>query len=303
MAGKRFGGLLVPAITPFTADLKPDSVAFVQVCKWLLTNGANGLAVFGTTSEANSLSMTERMALLEDLVAAGVPTDVLMPGVGMPSLMDTVTLTKHAVNLGCGGVLVLPPFYYKPVSVDGLHSWYAAVIESVGAPDLGLWLYHIPQNTGVGVPHDLIERLIHDYPDTVLGIKDSSGDWSNTEAMLERFPGFSVFPSSESMLVKSHALGGVGCITASGNINPSRIRALINVLGTPEADELQKSVAMVRAIFGGYPLIPAVKATLADAMNQPQMAKLRPPLDELPQADLVRLRQQLADVGWTLPDA
>ncbi|WP_092890553.1 dihydrodipicolinate synthase family protein [Roseicitreum antarcticum] len=303
MAAKRFSGLLVPAITPFTADLKPDSAAFVHVCKWLLANGANGLAVFGTTSEANSLSMTERMALLDDLVAAGVPADVLMPGVGMPSLMDTITLTKHAMTLGCGGVLALPPFYYKPVSVDGLYAWYAAVIEGVGAPDLGLWLYHIPQNTGVGIPHDLIERLIRDYPDTVLGIKDSSGDWSNTEAMLKRFPGFSIFPSSEGMLVKSHALGGVGCITASGNINPTGIRALIDVLGTPAADELQKSVAAVRAIFGGYPLIPAVKAALADAMNMPQMAKLRPPLDPLPQADLGTLRQQLADAGWTLPNA
>lgn len=301
MAARHFSGLLVPAITPFTPDFAPDSTAFVAVCKWLLANGANGLAVFGTTSEANSLTMAERMNLLEDLVAAGVPADVLMPGVGMPSFNDTIALTRHAVGLGCGGVLSLPPFYYKPVSVDGLYAWYAAVIEGVGSADLGLWLYHIPQNTGVGIPHDLIERLIRDFPQTVLGIKDSSGDWSNTEAMLRRFPGFRIFPSSEGALVKSHALGGVGCITASGNINPTGIRALIDALGTPQADELQKSVAEVRSIFSSYPLIPAAKALLAAEMNDPRLATLRPPLDALPVADLRTLRDRLAAAGWQLP--
>lgn len=301
MAATLFSGLLVPAITPFKSDFSVDSAAFVDVCKWLLNNGANGLAVFGTTSEANSLSMAERMALLEDLVAAGVPADVLMPGVGMPSLVDTIALAKHAVALGCGGVLALPPFYYKPVSVDGLYAWYTAVIEGVGSDDLGLWLYHIPQMTGVGIPHDLIERLIRDYPDTVIGIKDSSGDWSNTEAMLHRFPGFRIFPSSEGVLVKAHALGGVGCITASGNINPAAIRTLIDALGTPEAEALQGPVADVRAIFSAYPLIPAAKALLAAEMDDQRLAIPRPPLDRLPDDDLEALRARLVDAGWTLP--
>lgn len=303
MEPKRFTGLLVPAITPFKPDLSPDADAFVDTCKWLLANGANGLAVFGTTSEANSLGLSERMELLEKLVASGVPADVLMPGVGLPSLTDTIALTRHAVSLGCGGVLALPPFYYKPVSVDGLYAWYAAVIEGVGSPDLGLWLYHIPQNTGVGIPHDLIERLIRDFPKTVLGIKDSSGDWSNTEAMLHRFPGFGIFPSSEGVLVKSHALGGAGCITASGNLNPNGIRALIEALGTPEADALQVKVAELRGIVTSYPLIPAVKGLLAAERNDPRLATLRPPLEALPQADIDALRKRMADAGWTVPAA
>jgi len=232
-----------------------------------------------------------------------VPAEALMPGVGLPSLVDTTTLAKHAVALGCGGVLALPPFYYKPVSVDGLYDWYAAVIRGVGSDDLGLWLYHIPQMTGVGIPHDLIERLIRDFPDTVLGIKDSSGDWANTEAMLHRFPGFRIFPSSEGVLVKSHALGGVGCITASGNINPAAIRAVIDALGTPEAEALQAPVAEVRKIFSSCPLIPAAKALLSAEMDDPRLATLRPPLDALPAADLEALRARLADAGWSLPRA
>lgn len=301
MAKTQFGGLLVPAITPFTESRQPDTGAFVSICKWLLDSGAHGLAVFGTTSEANSLTLAERMKLLEALVEAGVPGEKLMPGVGMCALDDTIALTRHAVGLGCGGVLSLPPFYYKPVSVDGLYAWYAGVIEAVGSDNLGLWLYHIPQMSGVAIPHELIERLIRDFPDTVIGIKDSSGDWPNTEAILRNFPGFRVFPSSEGVLVKSHALGGVGCITASGNVNPAAIRRLIDALGTPEAEELQAQVAEIRGIFSEYPLIPAAKAVLASQLGDPRLATLRPPLTPLTTDDLQTLLGRLARAGWHVP--
>ncbi len=296
-----FAGLLVPAITPFNEAGEPDTAAFVAVCQWLLDSGAHGLAVFGTTSEANSMTPGERMMLLEALVASGVPAGKLMPGVGMCALGDSVTLTRHAVGLGCGGVLALPPFYYKPVSEDGLYAWYAALIEAVGSDALGLWLYHIPQMSGVAIPHGLIERLIRDFPDTVLGIKDSSGDWDNTAAILERFPGFRVFPSSEGVLVKAHGLGAVGCITASGNINPAAIRALHDALGTPEAAAMQGDVAKVREIFGQYPLIPAAKAVIAAETGDSRFATLRLPLQPLAAAQTDALRASLGAAGWRMP--
>lgn len=300
MAKTIFSGLLVPAITPFKPDLSPDQDAFISVCKWLLANGANGLAVMGTTSEANSLSMGERMQLLEAVVEAGVDPSVLMPGVGMCSITDTIALTKHAVSLGCGGVLTLPPFYYKPVSSDGLYAAYDSVIQAVGSDDLGMWLYHIPQMTGVGIPHDLIERLIQDYPDTVLGIKDSSGNWDNTEAMLKRFKGFHIFPSSEGSIVQSDALGGAGCISASGNINPAGIRALLDALGTDAAEGLQKQVGEVRKIFASYPLIPAAKAVLARGLNDPRLETVRPPLTAMSKDDTDALFAQLHSAGWQI---
>jgi len=302
MARTDFRGLLVPAITPFTPNLAVDRPAFVDTCKWLLANGADGLAVFGTTSEANSLTLSERMSLLEALVEGGVPAARLMPGVGMCALADTVALTRHAVGLGCGGVLSLPPFYYKPVSVDGLYAWYARVIEGVGSADLGLWLYHIPQMTGVGIPYELIARLLRDFPQTVPGIKDSSGNWDNTEGMLREFPGFSVFPSSEGVLVKATALGAVGCITASGNINPHGIRALLDALGTPEADRLQAGVGAVRSIFSDYPLIPAAKAVLSAELGDARLATLRPPLTPLSDVQTSELRGRLSAAGWTIPE-
>lgn len=303
MAKTLFSGLLVPAITPFKADMTPDQEAFVDVCKWLLANGAHGLAVMGTTSEANSLSTGERMQLLEAVVEAGVDPSMLMPGVGMCSLTDTIALTKHAVSLGCGGVLTLPPFYYKPVSSDGLYAYYDAIIQAVGSSDLGLWLYHIPQIAGVGIPHDLIERLIKTYPDTVLGIKDSSGDWDNTEAMLKRFSGFRIFPSSEGVIMRSAALGGVGCISASGNINPAGIRRLLDALGTDEAEGLQKQVGEIRQIFASYPLIPAAKAVLARGLNKPGLKAVRPPLTDLPDAETDALMSKLQGAGWQITPA
>jgi len=298
---RQFGGLLVPAITPFTADGAPDAAAFVAICRWLLAHGADGLAVFGTTSEGNSLTAGERMTLLDAAVEGGVPAEVMMPGVGMCAMGDTVALTRHAVALGCGGVLSLPPFYYKPASVDGLYAWYAGVIEAVGSADLGLWLYHIPQMSGVGIPYALIERLIADFPQAVPGIKDSSGDWANTEGMLTGFPGFRVFPSSEAVLLKAMALGAVGCITATGNINPHGIRALLDGRGGPQAANLQQQAAAIRAILAEYPLIQGCKAVLSAALDDSRLAPLRPPLTPLPEAQAQALRARLAQVGWRIP--
>lgn len=298
---RQFAGLLVPAITPFTADGTPDTGAFVAVCHWLLSQGADGLAVFGTTSEGTSLSVHERMALLDAAVEGGIPPEVMMPGVGSPSISDTIALTRHAVALGCGGVLSLPPFYYKPASIEGLFAWYAGVIEAVASDDLGLWLYHIPQISGVGIPFALIERLIAAYPRNVPGIKDSSGDWANTEGMLHSFPGFRVFPSSEAVMLKAMALGAVGCITATGNINPHGIRALLDARDTPHAEALQAQAGAIRGILAGYPLIQGCKAVLSAELDAPRLAALRAPLTPLPEADAHSLRAQLAEAGWRVP--
>lgn len=303
MAKTDFSGVLVPAVTPFKANLETDAPLFLKMCRWLLAQGANGLAVFGTTSEANSMSIPERRHLLETLVEGGVDPALLLPGTGQSALPDAIELTRHAVSLGCGGVLMLPPFYYKPVSDEGLFAFYSEVIEQVGSPDLGLWLYHIPQMTGVGIPHDLIERLIKRYPHTVLGIKDSSGDWENTEAMLTRFPGFRIFPSSEGVLLKALRLGAAGCITASGNINAAAIRRLIESQSSPEAETLQQQVAEVRTIFSSYALIPAAKAVLSTMLREPGLATVRPPLTPLSDIQSAELLGRLERAGHAFAPA
>src|SRR5512146_1777174 len=199
---KRIKGVLAPVVTPFKADLSPDTERFTAQCKWLLSQNC-GLAVFGTNSEANSLSVNERIALLEALASAGLDTSRMMPGTGCCALTDSVRLTEQAVKLGCAGVLMLPPFYYKGVSDEGLYRNFAEIIERVGDKRLRIYLYHIPPVAVVGISPRLVERLLKTYPAAIAGMKDSSGDWNNTKMMLDAFArsGFDVFAGSESFLL------------------------------------------------------------------------------------------------------
>lgn len=297
---KRFSGVLVPVLTPFNDDMSPATDKFVQFCQWQLDQGVDGLAVFGTTSEANSLSADERMMQLDTLIEAGIPGNMLMPGTGACALTDAVRLTSHAVNHGCRGVLMLPPFYYKGVSDDGLFASFSEVIQRVGDPRLAIYLYHIPPIANVAITLPLIERLIKEYPDTVVGLKDSSGDWNNTEAVLNAFPGFGTFAGSEAFLLATLRGGGVGCITATGNVNPARIKNVAVNWETPQADQLQEEITLVRKTIQAHPLIPACKRIVAHFHDDKTWARVRPPLDGLGDEQAKKLLSELSAVNFTM---
>ena len=299
----RLRGVLSPAVTPFRADLSPDPERYVAHCKWLLANGCSGLAVFGTNSEANSLSADERMVLLEQLIQSGVPADKLMPGTGCCALSDSVRLTSHAVAAGCGGVLMLPPFYYKDVTVEGLYRSFSEIVERVGDSRLKLYLYHIPPVSHVGIPLELIERLLKSYAGTLAGIKDSSGDWNNTQALLAAFAqsGFDVFAGSEVFLLANMRNGGAGCITATGNVAPGPIDALYRAWKSSGADTLQAAVSTTRAVFQKYPMIAALKAVIAHWSRDEGWAAVRPPLTELTPSQAGSLVAELKARGFDMP--
>ena len=229
---QRIRGVLAPVVTPFKADLSPDKERFIAHCKWLLSQNC-GLAVFGTNSEANSLSMEERAMLLDELVAAGIDTSRMMPGTGCCSITETVKLTTQAVKHGCAGVLMLPPFYYKDVSEEGLYRYFSEVVQRVGDARLKIYLYHIPPVAVVGITTGLVERLLAAYPNAIAGMKDSSGDWNNTKIFLDAFAArppevsrFRRFVGSESFLLANMRNGGVGTISATANVNPAAIHKL-----------------------------------------------------------------------------
>jgi 4-hydroxy-tetrahydrodipicolinate synthase len=302
MTSKRPGGVWAPAITPFRQDLSPDPERFASHAKWLLANGCTGLAAFGTNSEANSLNSEERMMLLEFLVANGVPPHSLMPGTGCCALTDTVKLTAHAVGLGCAGVLMLPPFYYKNVSDDGLFRSFSEVIERVGDARLRVYLYHIPPVAQVGISIPLIDRLLKRYPQTVAGLKDSSGDWNNTKAVLDAFAssGFDVFAGSEVFLLANMRHGGVGCISATANVNAAAIHQVFENWRGPDADPMQTAITATRAIIQKYPVIPALKAVVARAFDDAGWATVRPPLVELTASQRESLAADLDSHGFTM---
>ncbi|HJU19995.1 MAG TPA: dihydrodipicolinate synthase family protein [Stellaceae bacterium] len=300
MAAGNFAGVLVPVLTPFTPEGAPDAARFAAFCRWLLDEGADGLAVFGTTSEANSMAPHERMTLLDHLIASGIPAAKLMPGTGACAMTDALELTRHATAHGCGGVLMLPPFYYKGMPDDGLYAFVAGVIDGAASAALKVYLYHIPPVAQVGYSLDLVGRLIRAYPDTVVGLKDSSGDWQNTTALLDAYPGFAVFPGSEVFLLDGLRKGAAGCITATGNINLRGIRKVWENWRGPQADALQAEITTLRRTVQAYPMVPALKRVVAHFHNDPNWAAVRPPMVPLGGAQSEALLADLARLGFTL---
>src|SRR5512145_1277034 len=300
---KRIEGVAAPVITPFRKDYSPDAERFVRHCRWLLKSGCAGLAVFGTNSEANSMSVGEKRKLLEALVAGGIPATTLMPGTGHCALSDSIEMTRAAVELGCAGVLMLPPFYYKGVSDEGLYRNFAEVIERVGDERLSLYLYHIPPVAQVPITLSLIEKLLARYPGIVAGAKDSSGDWSSTKAMLDAFAkeGFGVFAGSEVFLLDNMRHGGKGCITATGNINPGPIDRVFRNWRSAEADKLQAGITATRKIVQKQPMIAALKSAVAHFGNDTEWRTCRPPLVELSSAQEEELIRDLKAAGFTMP--
>ncbi len=300
---QRISGVLAPVVTPFNADLSPDPQRLVAHCKWLLSQNC-GLALFGTNSEANSLTVAERMMLLDAAVAAGLDTARMMPGTGCCSIGETVALTAHAVKHGCAGALMLPPFYYKDVSEEGLFRHFSEVIQRVGDARLKIYVYHIPAVAAVSISVNLVGRLLKAYPNVIAGMKDSSGDWSNTQKFLDAYAadGFDVFVGSEPFLLANMKHRGAGCISATANVNPAAIHQLYAQWQSDEAPRLQTRLNEVRDTFGKkYLMIAALKQAVAIYGNDPAWARVRPPLVELSDVQAQSLKSELKQLGFTMP--
>jgi len=323
-ASQRIRGVLAPVVTPFNAELAPDRQRFIKHSQWLLSQNS-GLAPFGTTSEANSMSTDERIFLLDGLLAAGIDPSRMMPGTGCCSITDTVELTTHAVKHGCAGVLMLPPFYYKQVSEEGLYSYFSEVVQRVGDTRLRIYLYNIPPVAIVGITPKLVESLLKAYPDAIAGMKDSSGDWNNTKTFLDAFSsgGFDVFVGSESFLLANMRNGGAGTISATANVNPAAIYELYHKssgvrrgerrgnakalaaasASTTDLDALQARLDVVRAVFARkcWPsMIAALKQAIAIYTNDPEWARVRPPLVELTTEQAKALAAELKRIDFAM---
>lgn len=297
-------GVIAPNLTPFEDDLSIAEGLYLDHAEWLLAEGCVGLAPFGTTGEALSLGMDERMRMLEAMVRRGIDPAKLVPGTGLTSLPDTVALTRHAVDQGCAGAMILPPFYYKGVSEDGLYDYFGWLIEAVDRPALKVYLYHIPQVAGVGIPPAVARRLHQAFPEVVVGIKDSSGDWENTKQLLA-IEGFIVYPAQETTLAEGQALGAAGCISATANLNPAAIARLIAGIEAGQADAaLEAEVNAFRKLIAGAGPIPGQKALLARWTGDARWARTRPPLLPMGAAQAARLADEVAALpGYRRPAA
>ena len=297
-------GVLAAVLTRLTADGTPDAAATARHCRWLLANGCDGLSVLGTTGEANAFTVDERIALLEGLVEAGIPADTLMPGTGCCAAGDTVRLTRAALAVGATRCLMLPPFYYKAVSDDGLFAAFAEVIERVGDDRLRVYLYHFPQMSGVPLGPALIGRLRSAYPTVVAGMKDSSGDLDNMIGNASAFAGFKVLAGSDEALYPLLKAGGAGCITAVVNVAAvlaAQVVAAFRGGNRAAAEEAHARLSDVRRIIYAYPLSAALKELMARHSGDGTWRRIRPPLTPLADADADALWAALRVIGFQPP--
>lgn len=296
--GFGISGVYCAAVTPLNADLSPDLKRLGEHCLSLLADGCHGIALLGTTGEANSFSVSERKAILEAALKAGVTPDQLAPGVGVAAIPDTVELTRHALSLGITRVVMLPPFYYKGVSDDGIFAAYARIIEAAADPRLKIILYHIPQTSAVPLSRPLVTRLIKAFPDTVVGLKDSSGDYGNMQGLVEDNPGFAVMVGADPLLLPFLKIGGAGCITATCNLVAPALRTIYDHHADPvravDVDAAQARIEAARAMLNSYGQIPTIKAILADRPDGEGWSRVRPPLMPFAADKLGELRERVA---------
>ena len=281
-------------LTPFKKDLTLDTKLFISHCEFLLNNNIS-LAPLGTTGEANSISVSEKMDLIKTLANSDLPKEKIIIGTGNTSFVDAALLTKTAVENKIYSVLLLPPFYYKNVSDEGVYQYYKEIINIVKSKNLRVFLYNIPQVSGVTISIDLVNRLKKEFSDTITGIKDSSGNFENTKKYKE-IKNFIVYPGSEKFLYDGLHIGCSGCISATTNVNIGAAK-LINSFDKSEGESINKNIKAVRDIFEKYPVIPALKAT--KIKEDSNWTNIRPPLVALSDQQRSNLAKDLKDINFS----
>jgi 4-hydroxy-tetrahydrodipicolinate synthase len=288
-------GLWIPTLTPLDERLAPDVDRLAAHAERALAEGCEGVVLFGTTGEATSFSIEERRRVLDEVLERGLPRERLIVGTGCCALVETLALSRHALERDCRALLVLPPFYYKPVADDGLFASYHQLIEQLGRTP-PLLLYHFPRLSGVPLTTTVIERLAREHPEALLGVKDSSGDMAHTAALIDRFPALAILPGNESRWLDLLRCGAAGCITASANLGAGTLAGLLRAWqagDSGQAANLQEQATRTRAALDRRPMIPALKAVLAARTGHEAWRRVRPPLAPLPRADTARLLREL----------
>jgi 4-hydroxy-tetrahydrodipicolinate synthase len=300
-------GIYAAIVTPVDRTGAIDLPRLAAHARWLLHHGCHGIGLFGTTGEATSFAVGERQRALEGLLAAGVAAERIILGIGCCACGDTVALARHGLACGVRRQLALPPFFYKNVSDEGVFRAFAEVIERLHDPSFELYLYHFPQMTAVPVTRRVLVRLLERFPGVVRGLKDSSGDWPHTLGLIQEFPDLLIYSGADTHLLDSLEAGGAGTISAAANLACAASRQVFDALRSGQLDRARAAMVQVtgvRTALQRHPLIPAVKAVIADGLGDPDWARVRPPLVALDPEALRELLRDLEAAGYRYdPDA
>lgn len=276
MTAGKLRGVIAAIATPLDDNGAPDAGHFARLARHLLENGCDGLNVLGTTGEATSFSVDERIALMRAVARFDLDLTRMMVGTGAAALPDAVRLTREAADLGFAGALVLPPFYYKGIQAPeaGIVEVFKALGEAVAEHTMPLYLYNFPAMTGIAYTPALVEALVQTLPGRIAGLKDSSGDLAYAREIAALDPALSVFPSNEATLTEARAGAFAGCISATANLNADLCARAFHH-GDAGA---QAKANKIRALFDGKALVAGVKAVLAHVHGDPSLAAVRPPM-------------------------
>ncbi|HXR87894.1 MAG TPA: dihydrodipicolinate synthase family protein [Stellaceae bacterium] len=290
-------GVLAALVTPFTEALEPDTKTLFAHCRWLLGNGCTGLVMLATAGEANSLSLRQRLGMIDAAGAAGLPLAQMIVGGGSCALDEAVTMTKAIAAAGAAAALLLPPFYYRDTGEEGLFRFYATLLERVGAPQIRAVLHHRPQASGAPITDALIMRLRREFGAIIAGVQNGAGDWPTTKALIASFPELAIFSGTERLLLETLRAGGQGSISATLNLTAPLAGAVHEEWESREADGLQMALTTLRQVFDHYPTPQAPKEMLAQVTNLACWREVLPPLLPLPPQISEELSERLDDLA------
>ena len=293
----RLQGLWCATLSPLDSRGAFDAARLATHAQRLFASGVDGIAPFGTTGEGQSFSVAERRAGLDALLSAGIAPKRMLAATGCAALPDAIELTRHALSAGCAGALVLPPFFFKDVTDEGIFAAYARLIDGVGDDRLRLYLYHIPQVSGVGLSVAMVSRLAAAYPAIVAGVKDSSGSFDNSRALVAALPGLSIFVGHEPHLPQLRKVGGAGTICGIANLYPRLMRRLYDSSLDPNPGAELPLIESVIAALMRFPIFGALKSLQAELSGDESWRALRAPLLPLSTADARALSQAVAAAG------
>ena len=292
-------GIYAASLTPFTSSFEPEISVLISHAQWLLENGADGVALLGSTGEANSMTLKQRQAIIEKSTLK-LPLTKLLIGTGSCSLHDAIKLTKVSIDAGVYAVLILPPFYYKPQSDDSIIRFYSELIASVNDSRLRIIFYNFPKFTGYNFDHNVIVKMKQRFGEIAFGIKDSSGNWKNMLSITKNVKNFSVFSGTETFLLENLLNGGAGCITATANIIATECQQVFQAWKNEQIEDghqLQNKLTLLRKVFESYPFVSGLKSIFADQQKSKKWVHMMSPFDKLTKEQLDEMKEKIKDLG------
>ena len=295
-------GVYTASLTPLKRSYEPNLQALVRHVQWLLESGSDGVALLGSTGEANSLTIEQRLAIIE-ISAKKLPTDRLIMGTGSCSLKDAVHLTKASIDAGVYAVLVLPPFYYKPQSDKSVLRFFSELISIVDDTRLRIIFYNFPKLSGYNFSVEILQELKQRFGDIAAGIKESSGEWKNMLGIVQNIPDFMVYTGTETLLLDILNKGGAGCITATANLIAPECQRVYQAWKNNKlkvAEEAQMNLTNLRKTLENYPLVSELKSLFASKTNAEEWENMLPPFDLILDKQVEELTEQIKGLGLDL---